>query len=144
MARLLPYEGDLPYVFVSYSHQNMDAAMQIIVRMVDAGYRVWYDEGIDPGTPYDDVIAAHVENCGYFLALISTEYLASSYCQNELYYALDLAKPIVLIYQEPVELPGGLKMRTGRLQAIHRYKYKRDEEFYEKLYSASGIAVCRD
>ena len=86
----------------------------------------------------------HIENSALFIALLSEEYLESQNCKDELYYAREEVAERLLVYLTPVELPGGLKMRTGRLQAIHRYKYKRDEEFYEKLFSASGIAVCRD
>lgn len=142
MARLLPYEGDLPYVFVSYSHRNMDAALQIIARMVDAGYRVWYDEGIDPGTEWDENIAAHVEGCGYFLALISGEYLASDNCKDELNYARDLDKQRVLVYLEETDLPSGMKMRLSRIQAIHKYTYTDEEAFYAKLFRTRGLHLC--
>ena len=142
LARLLPYEGDLPYVFVSYSHRNMDAALQIITRMVDAGYRVWYDEGIDPGTEWDENIAAHVEGCGYFLALISEEYLASDNCKDELNFARDLDKQRVLVYLEETDLPSGMKMRLSRIQAIHKYTYTDEEAFYAKLFRTRGLHLC--
>ena len=142
MARLLPYEGDLPYVFVSYSHRNMDAALQIISRMVEAGYRVWYDEGIDPGTEWDENIAAHVEGCGYFLALISDEYLGSDNCKDELNFARDLDKQRVLVYLEETDLPSGMKMRLSRIQAIHKYTYTDEEAFYAKLFRTRGLHLC--
>ena len=142
MARLLPYEGDLPYVFVSYSHRNTDAAQQIISRMIGSGYRVWYDEGIDPGTEWDENIAAHVEGCGYFLALISGEYLASDNCKDELNFARDLDKQRVLVYLEETDLPSGMKMRLSRIQAIHKYTYTDDGAFYDKLFRTRGLQAC--
>ena len=37
------YQGDEPYVFVSYSHRD-PKVQEIIQEMVDNRYRVWYDE----------------------------------------------------------------------------------------------------
>ena len=137
-----PYRGDQSYIFMSYSHRNMDAAMKIVERMQADGYRVWYDEGIDPGTEWDENIASHVESCGFFIALLSSEYLDSSNCRDELNYARDLGKPRLLIYLEDVQLPGGMQMRLSRLQAVHQYRYKNPDRFYEKLYASKGMEIC--
>lgn len=69
-------------------------------------YRIWYGEGIDPGTEWDENIAEHVENCGYFIALLSKAYMESSNCKDELNYARELEKPRLLVYLEDVQLPG--------------------------------------
>lgn len=66
-----PYRGIEPYIFISYSHMDSKNVFDLINNLHLAGYRVWYDEGIDPGTEWDENIAVHVERCGYFIALIS-------------------------------------------------------------------------
>ena len=142
LRRTPPYDGSEPYIFFSYAHRNGDAAQPIIARLTEAGYRVWYDEGIDPGTEWDENIAAHVEGCSFFLALISRAYLASDNCKDELNYARDLNKQRVLVYLEQVELPGGMRMRLSRIQAVHKYGYQDESAFYEKLFSAQGIDAC--
>lgn len=139
-----PYRGEKPYVFLSYSHKNMDNAMGIVHHMQSDGFRIWYDEGIDPGSEWDENIASHVEQCGYFIALLSHEYLSSSNCKDELNYARDLDKPRLLIYLDNIQLPGGMRMRLSRLQAIHRYKYSDPDQFYKKLYESQGIDNCRN
>ena len=139
---LTPYQGPEPYAFLSYSHRNMDAALDFVERMQADGYRVWYDEGIDPGTEWDENIASHVDRCAYFIALISPEYIESSNCKDELNFARDLEKPRLLIYLQKTELPAGMRMRLSRLQAIHRYTYADQEAFFDKLRSADGLDVC--
>ena len=141
--RIKPYVGDEPYIFVSYPHRNSEAVMPVLQTMQEQGFRFWYDEGIDPGTEWDDTIAEHILKCDYFLALLSPEYIQSSNCKDELNYARDLDKDRLLVYLSPVELPAGMSMRLGRLQAIHAYKYQVEEEFYEKLFSAHGISRFR-
>ena len=41
------YQGHEPYIFISYSHSDSDAALKIIKALSEAGFRVWYDNGID-------------------------------------------------------------------------------------------------
>lgn len=138
-----PYAGEETYLFVSYAHRNREEVLPVIARMQRDGYRVWYDEGIDPGTEWDENIAVHVEKCTVFLAFLSAEYLASDNCRDELNYARDLKKARLLIYLQNVELPSGMAMRLNRLQAIHKYTYTEEEDFFEKLYSAPELDECR-
>ncbi len=142
VGRLHSYEGSGPYVFVSYAHRDSGAVLPIIARMMADGYRVWFDEGIDPGTEWDTDIAEHIEGCAYFIALISENYLVSENCKDELNFVRDLGKPRLLVYLADVMLPAGMRMRLGRLQAIHKYTYSEEQDFYEKLYAAEGISGC--
>ena len=141
---LAPYQGDEPYLFLSYSHRNADAAAEAIRWLKAAGFRVWYDEGVIPATQWDENIARAIENCDYLIALISEAYLASSNCLDELNYARDRNIPMLLIYLEDVSLPSGLAMRLGRLLAIHRYRYDNPAAFYGKVVRSKGIGVCGD
>ncbi len=42
-----PYEGNEKYIFVSYAHVDGDIVYPIIERLHDAGFRIWFDEGIE-------------------------------------------------------------------------------------------------
>ena len=143
MAQFRPYEGNEPYIFVSYAHRDMDRILPIITRMADVGLRIWYDEGIDPGTDWDSNIAKHIEGCTSFVAFISASYLASDNCKDELNFARDLQKERLLIYLEDTNLPPGMAMRLNRLQAIYQYTYKDRNDFYEKLFAAPQFTDCR-
>ena len=143
--KYVPYRGyDAPYIFVSYAHKDGNKASEVIEKLQMEQYRVWYDEGIDPGTEWDENIAEHIENCEYFIALLSREYLVSSNCKDELNFARELEKPRLLIYLEDIQLPGGMRMRLSRLQAIHKYKYQSMEFFFEKLAETQGLEKCHE
>ena len=139
MERPIPYKGDQPYIFISYAHKDSSLVWPIVDRMQKDGYRVWYDEGIDPGTEWDENIAAHVTGCSFFIAFLSENYLASDNCKDELNFARDQGKQRILVYLEDVELPQGMAMRLGRSQAIFHNRYADREKFFEKLYEAQGI-----
>lgn len=138
-----PYKGEQPYIFISYSHRNSGEVMNIISKLQQLEFRIWYDGGIDPGTEWDENIASHISGCAYFIAFISDEYLASSNCRDELNFARDKDKPRLLVYLKDTKLPEGLSMRLNRLQAIHKYAYARELDFYQKIIEADGISVCR-
>lgn len=132
----IPYRGEKSYIFISYAHKDSDRVWAIIKQMQHDGYRVWYDEGIDPGTEWDENIASHVRDCGYFIAFVSENYLKSDNCKDELNFARDLEKKQVLVYLEDVELPPGMALRSGRFQNFRADK----RGFFSRLYEAEGIS----
>ena len=137
-----PYTGKDKYIFISYSHRDTYYAFSIISELIKNGYRVWFDGGIDPGTEWDENIASHINECGYFIALMSNNYLNSSNCKDELNYARDLEKERLIVYLEDVELPAGMAMRINRLQSIFKFTYANEQDFYKKLFTAKNIEVC--
>ncbi len=72
--KLVPYQGEMPYVFISYAHRDMDIVYSIINCLIAKGMRIWFDEGIDPGTEWDDNVATHLESAGYFIPFFSVNY----------------------------------------------------------------------
>ncbi len=142
--RITPYKGDQPFIFISYAHKDAKLVLPVLARMQADGYRIWMDEGIDPGTEWDEFIAEKLNECSYFIAFLSENYLASSNCKDELNFARDLEKQRLLVYLEDVKLPLGMAMRLNRLQSIFKHRYSDEESFYEKLYHAEGIDVFCD
>lgn len=138
------YSGNEPYIFVSYSHKDTKRVYPVIARLISEGYRVWYDSGIDPGTEWDENIAYHIMNCGYFVAFLSENYLASNNCKDELNYARDLEKERLVVYLEQVNLPAGMAMRINRIQSVFKYVYRTQEDFYKKLFTTKNIYTCRE
>ncbi len=51
------YEGNDPYEFVSYSHDDRDDIHGEIRWLQDEGFNVWYDAGISGGTEWSEAIA---------------------------------------------------------------------------------------
>ena len=137
------YSGKEPYIFLSYSHDNFETAMDIVCQLQTDGFRVWYDEELVPGCIFDEVIASHVKRCGCFIPLFSREYLDSAYCMDEIIFALNKKRTILPIYLEDIQLSDDLDMRLSRIHASLKYEYKDRKTFYEKLYDSHAIIPCR-
>ena len=137
------YEGKEPYIFISYSHKDETCVWKIIETMNESGFRIWYDDGVHPGTEWDKIIADHIINASYFISFISENYLRSDNCKDELNFARDKHIKRLLCYLEKVELPTEMEMRLGRLQNIGWYQFDHKEYFFEKLFTSEGIAVCK-
>nr|WP_302111433.1 toll/interleukin-1 receptor domain-containing protein [uncultured Acetatifactor sp.] len=141
-SNIQPYRGDEPYAFISYAHRNKAEVLTIIGRMQAEGCRIWYDEGIDPGTEWAEHIAQQLIGCDYFIAFLSPEYLASANCLDELSFARDRKKECLLVYLNNVTIPDGIHMRANRLQAVRKYAYRQEESFYRQLFQAKEISRC--
>lgn len=76
-APFVAYGGDEPYLFASYSHRDSGTVLPIISRLHDAGYRIWYDEGIDPGSEWPEMIAQRLRNATLMACFISPNSVAS-------------------------------------------------------------------
>lgn len=137
------YEGKEPYIFISYSHKDETCVWKIIETMNESGFRIWYDDGVHPGTEWDKIIADHIINASYFISFISENYLRSDNCKDELNFARDKHIKRLPCYLEKVELPTEMEMRLGRLQNIGWYQFDHKEYFFEKLFTSEGIAVCK-
>lgn len=137
------FNEKIPFIFISYSHKDSDRVCPIIERLKKEGFNVWYDDGIEPGSEWDENIANHISQCGYFIAFISKNYLGSSNCKDELNFSRDLDKDRLLVYLEEVALSGGMAMRMNRNQAIYWDKCEDKEKAYQKLFSAVGIEKTR-
>ncbi len=136
------YRGKKPYIFISYAHADSSRVFPIIETLHENGYRVWYDEGIDPGTEWPEFIAERISSCGYFIAFISDKSINSENCKDEMNFARDLGKERLLVYLEDVELPPGMQMRLNRLQAVFHHKYDREEQFYDRMFKTAGLGNC--
>ncbi len=77
------YEGNEPFVFISYSHRDNGKVLPVILSLYDLKYRVWYDEGIAPGSEWPQNIARHLQKASAFIAFVSQNYLDSPNCENE-------------------------------------------------------------
>ena len=128
------YEGNEPFIFISYAHKDAEVVYDEISVLHQAGYRVWYDEGIEASNEWPEEIANAVIGCSVFLAFISPRSTGSVNCRNEINLALNENKPFLAIHIEESSLPPGLRLRMGDLQAILRYKLTR-ELYIKKIHS---------
>lgn len=116
------YTGTSPYIFVSYAHRDAALVYPIITAWHEAGYRVWYDEGIDPGNEWPEEIANALGGCAQFVVFITPRAVDSKNVRNEINFALNRDKDFIAIHLEETELPAGLLLRMGDIQAIMKYR----------------------
>lgn len=68
------YKGNEPFVFVSYSRQNINMVEGVLRVMNANGFRMWYDqmgEGIDAGMKWREVIDERLDSSRAFLIFLS-------------------------------------------------------------------------
>ena len=80
--RLQAYEGQEPFVFVSYAHKDTDKVMGVLTELDRRGYRIWYDDGIVPGSEWPENIAEHLTDSAMVLAFISQNSIDSPNCRG--------------------------------------------------------------
>ena len=131
------YRGNDPYVFVSYAHADSERVFAEIERFNEAGFHVWYDEGIAPGNEWSDEIAEALSKCSVFVVMLTRTSALRENVLNEIGYALDAGKPFLAIYLEETDLTPGMKLRTARKQAILRYNMSAEE--YEYKYTEAFL-----
>ena len=139
---LTPYEGKKPYIFVSYAHKDSPLVFPILEELDRRGYRVWYDDGIVPGSEWPENIAQHLDGCSLTLAFISPNSIASANCRREVTFALSKRKAFLGIVLQPTEMSLGMEMQLSAQQCIMKYTYASEEGFYQKLCSCPDMEPC--
>ena len=90
------YEGDESYIFVSYAHKDSGKVLPVVRQLFDRKYRVWYDEGIKPGTEWPDNIDKHLRKAAAVIVFVSENSLISPNCKNEMSRAPEKTKMILI------------------------------------------------
>lgn len=138
-----PYEGNEKYIFASYCHKDRDIVYPIIEHMAKDGYRIWYDEGINPGTDWPEIIAEHLDKCSVCISFITENSIDSHNCRREINFALLKKKPFISAFLEEVQLSVGMEMQLSSTQSVFRYKYDDFNDFLSKIYKGENMTLCK-
>lgn len=81
----LSYNGNEPYVFVSYSQKNSDIVYPLIKKLQEAGLRIWYDEGLPLTQKWDEVVKPKIASslCRAVIFFVSPYFFTSSAIMEE-------------------------------------------------------------
>ena len=142
-AFITPYEGDAPYIFISYAHSDGPRVFPIIEKMDAAGFRIWYDDGIAPGSEWPENIADHLNRCNVFLAFLSNTSIDSPNCRREINYALSKRKGFLGVLLEKTDMSPGMELQLASQQCILRYNFRTEEDFMKKLTGSAILNPCR-
>lgn len=138
------YEGELPYIFVSYAHADREVVSCLTRGLDRQGFRVWLDAGIQHGAPWQEHIAQRIAGCSCMLVFLSPAAAASRNCCSEISYAFSLDKPMLVVYLEDTILSPGLQMQLGTIQAMRRSQYSNDSQLLAALCAESMLQSCVD
>ena len=133
------YEGESPYIFVSYAHKDAELVFKEIKRFHDAGYPIWYDDAVTLGEEWDTKIANALIGSSLVVVFISKNSMASHNVQDEIRLALKRKINIAPIYLEDTELPPSLELRLSSKHAIFKFKAN-DREYINDCFKAFKFA----
>ncbi|MDE6036468.1 MAG: FHA domain-containing protein [Ruminococcus sp.] len=142
ICKVKPYEGNEPYIFFSYSHKNEDIVYPIIEAMSAKGYRIWYDEGINPGADWPEVIAKHLINSSICMIAVTPSSVMSHNCRNEMTMAIDESKYIIALQMDNFPISPGIRLQLASTQIIKAFEYS-ENEMYNKIFTTERLNSCK-
>ena len=137
------YEGELPYIFISYAHNDADRVFEIVSELDRQNCRIWYDDGITPGSEWPEDVASHLNSASMLMAFISNNSMNSENCRREINFALSKGKPFLSVVLEKTEMPLGMEMQLSAHRSILRYNYGNWEDFIGNILKCPSLAPCR-
>lgn len=130
-----PYEGEKPYIFVSYAHNDSEEVIPVLNKLHDLGFRVWYDEGLELGCIWTESVASHLKDSELMIGFISDAYINSENCKREMSYAVGMNKKIINVFLSETEMSPGMELQIGGIWALMKHNFD-DEKFMQKLLEA--------
>ena len=143
LCRAIPYEGQEPYIFLSYCHKDAAVVYPIMEQMVRDGFRVWYDDGNHPGDDWLENIAQHLDKAAVCLAMVSESSSVSHNCKNELSFAMERRKRLMVVMLENFPMSLGMRMQLTRIHHLKKWEYPSQLTLLQKLYETEDMNPCR-
>ena len=128
------YAGEEPFVFVSYAHKDGHLVYPEIKALHDSGVRIWFDGGIDPGNEWPEDIAQALLKAKMFLVFVTPSAVESKNVRDEINFAINNDKSFLAVHLQETQLPAGLALRMGGIQAILKHRMTK-ENYNKKLLS---------
>ena len=127
------YNGNEPYIFISYAHADSATVLPLIEGLQSRGFRVWFDAGINAGDEWSETLADRITECHYMLLMLSEAAVNSDYCRKEITFALTVDR----MYKNKLQ-PGDLDNFTEeQIEEMKAICKKRQAEI-DYLYQMVG------
>ena len=135
------YTGSEPFLFTSYAHDDSPLVFPELLRYRADGFRLWYDEGIAPGSIWSDEIASAIARCACFVVFLTPRSADSVNVRNEIDYAISENRLVIAVHLEKTDLTGGLKLQMQMRQGILKYAISDEEYRYvcRKAFLSAGL-----
>lgn len=141
--RVVPYEGNEPYIFLSYCHKDQAKVYPIFEQMAFDGYRLWYDNGNHAGDDWLTKIEDSLERSKVVVAFFSEASSLSNNCKSEVTYAMKCGKKVLPILLGTDDLPKGMRMLLSYLHYLKAADYSSDRILLNKLYESEELQPCK-
>ena len=142
--RLNAYEGDEPFIFVSYSHADTMAVLRILKILDKEKFRFWYDDTMEIGEDFRNELRDKIEKCSAMLLFISDASMQSKYCGMEVITAYKYDKRIYPVYiSEDVVIPPALKLILENLQHVKGAASENLNKYVAKLISSLPVETMK-
>jgi len=141
--RAIPYEGNEPFVFFSYSHKDADRVYPILEQMVRDGFRVWYDDGNHAGDDWLENIGQHLNRCTVCLAMLSENSEQSHNCKKEVSFAVQCNKKLLAVMLEKFAMTIGMRLQLSTIHYLEKTDYPSNAALLNKLYESDCLRECR-
>lgn len=92
------YDGDEPYVFISYSHNSSDRVYSILWHLFEQGVRFWYDDGLEYGENWESNVAIKIKNASAVWFFFDENFFTSASLKKEVKFVKDNNISYVPIY----------------------------------------------
>ena len=115
------YDGDDPYIFVSYAHEDVTEVYSDLQWLRDQGVNIWYDEGISPGVGWREELDRAIGKSKLMVFFVSPESVHSLHCRREVNDALNLDLDCLVVYLQETDLPDGLRLSLSGSQPIQKH-----------------------
>ena len=131
-----------PYVFLSYCHEDAPLVLPVVRELERAGLRLWFDEGIAPGSSWPEVIADKIGACTAFLAFLTPASLSSHSCRSEFNFAMAEQKHMLCVLSGDPELTPAMKMHLASVQAIEAEASLSAAQIAGRILEDGALAPC--
>lgn len=140
--QIASYNGPEKYIFVSYAHKDSSEVFTIVKQLINRGYRIWYDEGIVPGSEWSEDIALHLNDSSVVLAFVTPNFIDSVNCRREINFAVSRQIPVLSVVLEPTKMPLGMELQLSSQQSVVRYNYETEAMFVDKICNCPDLNCC--
>lgn len=136
------YEGNKPYIFISYAHRDSDKIIPLVKALSEKSYRIWYDSGIKSGDVWADTIASRLKACECVIFFLSKAFCDSHNCCNELIFTLNKRIKFMVVYIEDFDLPDRIELQIAQAHAIYLENYDTVDKFISELERSDFFRKC--
>lgn len=146
MKNTQPMKND---IFISYSRKDsskVEAFVEMLKERIP-GIEIWIDlKGVEAGDEFDDVIMNAIEASSYVIFMVSSNSNSvgdglSKWTKDELDYAARMAKTVIPVLLEDIELSNWFVFRFGRVDCIDSKNSNQVERFLRLLSRKIGKSL---